>query len=74
MANFETAFHRSDIADNSSFEQWSEEGLTSAADRANRLWKEALAGYEPPPLDEAIDQELREFVARRKAEMPDALT
>ena len=71
LANFETAFYRSDTSDNSSFEQWSEEGGLDAAQRANALWKRRLAEYEAPPLDDAIDAELQEFVARRKAELPD---
>ncbi len=73
LENFETAFYVSSIADNASYEQWLEEGSLTAADRANRAWKQALAAYEPPPLDEAIDEELRSFVERRKAEMPDEI-
>ena len=72
LANFETAFYRSETADNSSFEQWVEDGSLDAAQRANRLWKERLAAYEPPPIDDAIDEALRDFIARRKAELPDA--
>lgn len=71
LANFETAFYRSDTADNNSFEQWSEEGGLDAAQRANALWKRRLAEYEAPALDEAIDEALLEFVQRRKAELPD---
>ncbi|MGD9996064.1 MAG: trimethylamine methyltransferase family protein [Ilumatobacteraceae bacterium] len=71
LANFETAFYRSDTADNSSFEQWTEEGGLDAAQRANAIWKRRLAEYEPPPLDDAIDAELLDFIARRKAELPD---
>ena len=73
LENFESAFYRSSIADNESFEKWEEEGSLTAADRANRAWKEALASYEAPPIDDAIDEELRDFVARRKAEMPDEI-
>ncbi len=71
LANFETAFYRSAIADNNSFEQWEEEGSLTAAQRANTRWKQLLAEYEAPPLDEAIDEELQEYVAKRKASMPD---
>ncbi len=71
LANFESAFHTSSIADNSSFEQWSEEGSLDAAQRANAVWKKRLAAYEAPPLDEAIDEELLAFIERRKAELPD---
>ena len=42
-----------------------------AAQRANTIWKKTLAEYEPPPLDDAIDEELQEFITRRKTEMPD---
>lgn len=73
FANFETAFYRSTIADNSSFEQWTEDGATTAAQRANTAWKESLASYVAPALDDAIDAELLDYVARRKAEMPDEI-
>ena len=73
LANFENAFWRSDIADAASFEQWQEEGSMTAAQRANIRWKKLLADYEPPPIDEAVDAELRDYVARRKSEMPDEI-
>jgi trimethylamine---corrinoid protein Co-methyltransferase len=72
LANFETAFYRSDSADNNSFEQWQEDGSLDAAQRANKIWKRMLAGYEPPPIDPAIDDALLEFIARRKASFPDS--
>ena len=70
-ANFETAFYRSPVADNNSFEQWESEGGLDCAKRANRLWKDMLAGYEAPPIDEGIDEALRAFIAERKAAQPD---
>ncbi|HEY7177749.1 MAG TPA: trimethylamine methyltransferase family protein [Gaiella sp.] len=72
LANFETAFFRSPIADNSSYEQWESEGAKDASARANALWKRTLAEYEAPPIDEAVDEELREWIERRKASFPDA--
>jgi trimethylamine---corrinoid protein Co-methyltransferase len=71
LNNFETAFYRSDCADNSSFEQWRDEGSLDSAQRANRLWKQRLAAYEVPAMDDAVDAELCDFIARRKAELPD---
>jgi len=71
LANFEHAFYRSTTADNSSFEQWTEDGALDAAQRANKVWKRRLAEYEPPPLDEAIDEELLAYIDKRKAELPD---
>ena len=72
LANFETAFYRSPVSDNSSFEQWEAEGATEAAQRAAPIWKRMLDEYEPPPLDEAIDEELREWIERKKAYFPDS--
>src|SRR5690606_22477949 len=42
QANFETAFYRSTIADNNSYEQWESDGSKDAAQRANALWKRML--------------------------------
>jgi trimethylamine---corrinoid protein Co-methyltransferase len=72
LANFESAFYRSSVADNNSFEQWELEGSLDAAARASVAWKRMLAGYQPPPIDEAVDEELREWVQRRKASFPDS--
>src|SRR6187397_334438 len=72
LANFESAFYRSPVADNSSFEQWELEGANDAAVRANGLWKRALAEYEPPPLDDAIQEELDEWIGQKKASFPDS--
>ncbi|MGZ4768595.1 MAG: trimethylamine methyltransferase family protein [Ilumatobacteraceae bacterium] len=35
------------------------------------MWKKRLAEYEMPPMDDAIAEELTEFVDRRKQELPD---
>jgi trimethylamine--corrinoid protein Co-methyltransferase len=72
LANFESAFWRSSNANNDSFEQWSAEGAKDANLRANETWKKMLAEYEAPPIDDAIDAELREFIDRKKASVPDA--
>ncbi len=72
QAHFETAFYRSSIADNNSFEQWEAEGGLDAARRAHKIWQRMLAEYTPPPLDPAIDEALQEFLAKRKASFPDS--
>jgi trimethylamine---corrinoid protein Co-methyltransferase len=72
LANFETAFYRSEVADNNSFEQWQEDGSKDAAARANTVWKRMLAEYEAPPIDPGIDEALLDFIARRKASFPDS--
>jgi trimethylamine--corrinoid protein Co-methyltransferase len=72
QANFETAFYRSTIADNNSYEQWLAEGEKTAEQRANALWKRWLADYEAPPIDPGVDEALQDFIAKKKASMPDA--
>jgi trimethylamine--corrinoid protein Co-methyltransferase len=72
LANFETAFYRSETADNNSFEQWLEDGGKDAAVRANAIWKRMLSEYQAPPIDPGIDEALIEFIAKRKAEFPDS--
>ena len=72
QTNFETAFYRSPVADNNSFEQWEAEGAMDAERRANALWKSMLERYEAPAIDPGVDEALRDFMTRRKAAMPDA--
>ncbi len=71
LANYETAFYRSTIADNNSFEHWQQEGSQDAVQRANKLWKTMLRQYEAPDLDPAIDEALQDYMHRRKSELPD---
>ena len=72
MANYESAFFEPDLADSSSFEQWRDAGGKDAERRAHERWTRLLRDYEAPALDPAVDEALRDFVARRKAEMADA--
>jgi trimethylamine---corrinoid protein Co-methyltransferase len=72
QANFETAFYRSPITDNNSFEQWEAEGSRDLAQRANASWKKQLAEYEIPAMDVAVDEAVLDYVNRRKASFPDS--
>ncbi len=74
QANFQSAFYRSAIADNNSYEQWASEGEKRADQRANTLARQWLEQYQAPDLDAGIDEGLTEFVAKKKESMPDAFT
>ncbi|MDF2095667.1 trimethylamine methyltransferase family protein [Aquibaculum arenosum] len=74
QANFQTAFWRSSLADNNSYEQWESEGGLNAAQRANKQWKDWLAAYEAPAIDPGVDEALLAFIAEKKAAVPDAFT
>jgi trimethylamine--corrinoid protein Co-methyltransferase len=73
MANYETAFYHFELADNNSYEQWSAEGSLDQLKRANRRWKAVLESYEPPLLDAATDEALRDYVDRRKESLPNEI-
>ena len=68
MARYQTAFYTPLVSDWRNFGQWSEDGAKSATERANGVWKKTLANFQPPALDPAREEELSDFVARRKAE------
>ncbi|MDF1606762.1 trimethylamine methyltransferase family protein [Hoeflea sp. YIM 152468] len=72
MANYQTAFWDSEVADNEPFEKWETAGRTDAATRANARWKQMLNDYQAPPMDEATDEALLDFVDQTKARMTDA--
>ncbi len=75
QANFQTAFYRSNIADNNSYEQWLAEGEKRADQRANELarrWLETYEGALPRPGDRRIPR--RSSSPRRRRPMPDAFT
>ncbi len=70
--NFKTAFYRSPITDNNSFEQWEIDGKLDHAQRANAQWKKLLAEYQAPAIDPAIDEALLDYIKQRKDSMPDS--
>ncbi|MEQ8654679.1 MAG: trimethylamine methyltransferase family protein [Kiloniellales bacterium] len=72
MANYQTAYYDAQLSDSESVEQWEERGSKDSARRAYERWNQLLAEYEAPALDPAKREELEAFVARRKAELPDA--
>jgi trimethylamine---corrinoid protein Co-methyltransferase len=68
QARFRTAFHKPMLSDWRNFESWEEAGRPEAPAKANRIWKEMLAAYEPPPMDDTVRAEMVDFVERRRAE------
>ena len=71
LRHYETAFYEPPLSDNNSFEQWRDAGESTSEQRAAVLIRETLANYELPPMDDATDQALLDYMARRKAEMTD---
>jgi trimethylamine--corrinoid protein Co-methyltransferase len=67
--NFRSSLYRSEFASLEDVNLWNERGAKDAQVRANERYKQMLADYEDPGLDDAIDAELQEFIARRKSEI-----
>ncbi len=70
VANFERAFFMPKLFDNNSIEQWKAEGSQEITQRALAYAKKLLKDYEEPKLDEAVDEALCDFIARREREIP----
>ena len=68
LERYENAFYAPLVSDWRNFETWEEDGAQDATTRANRLWKETLARFEPPPMEPAVAEELEAFIARRTEE------
>jgi trimethylamine---corrinoid protein Co-methyltransferase len=68
LERYATAFYQPLISDWRNFNQWQAAGSPQAAQKANALWKQALAEYREPPLDAAILEEIDAFIARRVSE------
>jgi trimethylamine--corrinoid protein Co-methyltransferase len=66
MRHFRTAFYRANLFDYNSAEQWEISGAEDTLRRANHAWKRRLAAFELPPLDDALDAEILDFMRSRK--------
>ena len=65
---YEEAFYQPFLSDWRNYEAWQLSGAVWTAERAHAVFKEIIASFEPPAMDDAIREELAEFVTRRKSE------
>ena len=72
--NFKKAFWRSELLDYKPFETWAEEGSRDTQALASLRVDKILSDYQKPYLDPAIDEELKEFIIKKKASMKDSFT
>ncbi|MGX5844733.1 trimethylamine methyltransferase family protein [Mesorhizobium sp. ArgA1] len=73
LKNFEKAFFVPDLMNHDSFEQWSVAGAKDANMRGLDAAVRALQDYQAPPIDEALDEALLDFIKRRELEIGDAV-
>jgi len=69
LARYETAFYSPLVSNWDNFDAWQQAGSTTAEQRANTIWKQLLAEYEQPPIDDGVDEALRDYRDRRKFEI-----
>lgn len=72
QAHFESAFWRSSLADNTTFEQWESDGQHESNARARMRAQSMLDTYQAPDIDPSVDEALRAFIDKRKSELPDS--
>jgi trimethylamine--corrinoid protein Co-methyltransferase len=71
VANYTSAFHMPELMDQTSFEQWEDAGSKDTQQLAFERVDSLLDDYEPPAIDDAVEAELLDYVARRLAEIPE---
>jgi trimethylamine---corrinoid protein Co-methyltransferase len=71
LLHFRECFYRPLLSSTENFDRWTKNGGKDAAERATEIYKEQLDSYEQPPIDDAVRDELRDYVARRRIELGD---
>jgi trimethylamine--corrinoid protein Co-methyltransferase len=69
LAHFRDWLFMSPLFKSQAYVTWQKQGAPTTDQLATAQWKKLLESYEDPGIDPAIDEELREFIARRGAEI-----
>ena len=71
MERFRDCFYRPLLSSSANYERWMRDGGRDAAERAGEIVEARLDSCEPPPIEDAVLEELEEYVVRRRAELGD---
>ena len=71
LLHFRDCFYRPLLSSTENFDRWSRNGGKDAVERAGEIYKQTLADYEQPPIDDDVRDKLRDYVARRRIELGD---
>jgi trimethylamine--corrinoid protein Co-methyltransferase len=69
LRNYRTGFYRPWISSTDNFDRWNRQGARTVDKVAHEKWKQLLAEYSDPGIDPGIDEQLKEFIAKRKQEL-----
>jgi trimethylamine--corrinoid protein Co-methyltransferase len=71
LERFRTCFYRPLLSSTDNFERWKKRGGLDATARASEIWRRTLDEYQEPSLDDAVREQLKEYVDRRRIELGD---
>ncbi|HZC28148.1 MAG TPA: trimethylamine methyltransferase family protein [Gaiellaceae bacterium] len=71
LERFRECFYRPLLSSTENFDRWRRNGGRDATERAGEIWRKTLEEHEPPPIDDAVREELEDYVTRRRAELGD---
>jgi trimethylamine--corrinoid protein Co-methyltransferase len=72
LRNYRTGFYRPWISSTENYDRWNRFGARTADVVAAERWKQVLAEYPDPGIDPGMDEQLKEFIAKRKREIENA--
>jgi trimethylamine--corrinoid protein Co-methyltransferase len=68
MQRYRDAFYAPLVSDWRNYGAWADAGGKTATERASAIWRQTLASFQPPPLEQARRDALDAFVERRRGE------
>jgi len=71
LERFRDCFYRPLLSSSENYERWTRNGGNDTSARAGGIYRQVLTDYEAPALDEAIREELADYVSRRRTELGD---
>ena len=69
LRHYRTGFYRPWISSTENYDRWNRFGARTADKVAAERWKQLLAEYQDPGIDPGVDEQLKEFITRRKKEL-----
>lgn len=66
LSHYRNAFYQPIVSDRRGYDNWWDDGAADARQRAYHVAQQLLATYERPPTNEAVEEELREYVEKMK--------
>ena len=69
LERFRECFYRPLLSSTENFDRWQRKGARDTTARAGEIYRKTLDEFEAPAIDDAIREELAEFVSRRRSEL-----